>query len=551
MLINLSRLSVCALVIASLTACGGDSDAGPSSMSCEAVTTSTVNVPGLVVTSAAALPASGPASSAASYPAHCRVTGKINERTGIDGQSYAIGFDIRLPAGWNGKFFYSGDGGLDGEIGDPLGTTALGGSTNALQLGYAVASSDGGHAGASGLDGSFGQDPQARVDYGYNALGTLTPLAKMVIRRFYGSAPTRAYYSGCSKGGQSGLMAASRFADQFDGVIAGNPGMDLPKASIAQIWDIQRYASVDPGIANAFSPADLAFVASRVVARCDALDGATDGMVLDVAACQATFDFNADVPQCAGGATPNGTCLSAAQKTALAGVFAAPTDSLGSELYASRPWDPGLAGAGWTTWKTFLNPALGAIAMGNVWATPPEPTFAPFSPASMAYLANFQMDTALAGIYAQSPTFPESAMDFMAMPSPTNLSVLKAKGKLIVYHGTADPVFSSNYTRSWYDSLRAADPSAANYARLYLVPGMNHCGGGPSTDSFNAFASLVDWVERGVAPNSITASVAAGNTDKPSMWSASRSRPLCPYPQKTVLRPGATQLESADSFMCQ
>jgi hypothetical protein len=540
------------LVLAGLTACGGSDDATPVQMACAGVTTAALNLPNLVVASAAEVAASGAAGSAASYPAHCKVTGKINQRTGLDGQPYAIGFDIRLPSSsWNGKFFYSGDAGLDGAFNDPLGTTALGGTTNALLLGYAVASSDGGHVASNGLDGAFGQDPQARLDYGYNALGTLTPLAKQIVGKFYGTSPARAYYAGCSKGGHSGLMAASRFADQFDGIIAGNPGMDLPKASIAQVWDVQQYANVDPGIANAFSAADRALVSSKIVAKCDALDGAIDGMVLDVAACQASFNFESDVPQCAAGVTSDGTCLSAAQKTALARVFAGPKDSAGTALYADWSWDPGLVGGGWTFWKTVLNPNLGSIAMGNVWVTPPVPTIAPFSPATTSYWQGFQMDQALSAITARTATFPQSSMDFMGMPSPTNLATLKSKGKLIVYHGTADPVFSSNHTRDWYDVLRAADAQASNYARVFLVPGMNHCGGGPATDRFDAFMSLVDWVEKSTAPDSIVATVAPGNADKPATWSASRSRPLCAYPKRAVLKGGATDLETAESFACQ
>jgi hypothetical protein len=542
-----------ALPVAVLAACSGDDDEpAPVQMACTAVTTTAVNQPGLTVVSAAEVAAGGVAGSSATYPAHCLVKGKINERTGLDAKPYAIGYEIRLPAsGWNGKFFYSGDGGLDGVINDPLGATALGGTTNALQLGYAVAASDGGHVGVSGVDGAFGQDPQARADYGYNALGTLTPIAKKIVGRFYGVAPSRSYYTGCSKGGQSGLMAASRFADQFDGIIAGDPGMDLPRASIAQLFDAAQFATVDANIANAFAPADLAFVAQRIRERCDALDGAADGMVLDTAACQASFDFNADVPQCASGISPNGSCLSAAQKTALARVFGGPKDSAGTPLYADWPWDPGVAGADWTFWKVVLNPNLGSTAMGNVWGTPPVATIDFGSPSAAAYAQAFDIDQALALITTRTATFTESSLEFMGMPAPLNLATLKAKGKLLVYHGTADPVFSSNYTRNWYDALRGGDPAAADYARFFLVPGMNHCAGGPATDAFDAFSALVAWVEQGKAPDSIEARVAPNNADKPAAWSASRSRPLCAYPKNARLKARATDLESASSFACE
>ena len=142
-------------------------------------------------------------------------------------------------------------------------------------------------------------------------------------------------------------------------------------------------------------------------------------------------------------------------------------------------------------------------------------------------------------------------MSFMTPPDPIHLGTLKSKSKLMVFHGTADPVFSSNDTTQWYENLRAADASASDYARLFLVPGMNHCSGGPATDSFDMLSALVAWAEKGTAPDSVTASVATGNTDKPASWSASRSRPLCAYPKKAVLKSGATDLESDSSFSCQ
>jgi hypothetical protein len=130
-------------------------------------------------------------------------------------------------------------------------------------------------------------------------------------------------------------------------------------------------------------------------------------------------------------------------------------------------------------------------------------------------------------------------------------TTLKAKGKLLIYHGTADPVFSSNYTQAWYDALRGRDSHASDYARVFFVPGMNHCGGGPATDQFDALTPLVAWVEKGTAPDSIVATVAPNNADRPATWSASRSRPLCAYPKKAILNSGATDLESASSFACQ
>ncbi len=155
---------------------------------------------------------------------HCRVTGRMNDRvSAVDGRSYAIGFEMRLPRNWNGRFFYQANGGLDGSIGVASGGIGGGGPmNNALNMGFAVLSSDAGHAGALGP--FFGLDPQARLDYGYRAVGTLTPMAKGAIQAAYGKAPDRSYIGGCSNGGRHAMVAASRYADQYDGVLAGNPG---------------------------------------------------------------------------------------------------------------------------------------------------------------------------------------------------------------------------------------------------------------------------------------------------------------------------------------
>jgi feruloyl esterase len=533
--------------IGATVAQSGSATAAP--MTCNDVTTTALKIPALVVTSATSMPASSTTGTTDSYPAHCHILGSINQRTGIDGKPYAIGFDIRLPAsGWNGKFFYSGDAGADGHFAAPLGGTGPGQATNALTLGYAVASSNGGHDDPVGFDLSFGLDPQARVDYGYNALGTLTPIAKKIVARFYANAPSRSYYVGCSKGGQSGLIAASRFADQFDGIVAGDPGLDLPKAAIAELYDSRQLLGVSGNIGNAFGSRDLKLVADQILAKCDALDGATDGMVNDLASCKAKFNFANDVPQCAADATPNGTCLSAAQKNALRAIFNGAQDSAGKPLYSDWPWDPGLVGGNWAGWKHNINPVLGPMAVGNLFSAPPT-AVTPTTAGS--YLAAFNFDTDSPLVYGSDARSAESPMSIMAPPDPQHLNILKAKGKLIVYHGAADPVFSVNHSIDWYKNLSAADPKISDYARLFVVPGMNHCGGGPATDKFDVFNALVNWVEKGAAPDSIDATVAVGNADRPASWSQTRGRPLCPYPKKAMLKSGATDLESASSFVCQ
>mgnify|MGYP001549657495 CR=1 FL=1 len=295
-------------------------------------------MPGAVYTAIKAVPAGTIAvgSSSMQAPAHCLVQGHLNERVSpVDGQHYAIGFEMRLPVAWNGRFFYQANGGLDGVVQPALGGVGGGGPlSSALQMGFAVVRSDAGHAGAMGP--RFGLDPQARLDYGYNAVAQLTPFAKDVIAKAYGRGPDRSYFGGCSNGGRHAMVAAVRSAGEYDGILAGDPGYNLPKAAVAQLYGAQQYARVAsaktaaglPDLQSAFTPAELQLVAGRVLAQCDALDGAVDGIVSDLKACQAKFNLDTAVPTCTG--ARDGSCLTAPQKTAFANVFAGARNSAGA-----------------------------------------------------------------------------------------------------------------------------------------------------------------------------------------------------------------------------
>ena len=290
-----------------------------------------------------------------------------------------------------------------------------------------------------------------------------------------------------------------------------------------------------------------------MLAKCDALDGATDGMVQNTAACQAAFNLDRDVPTCSG--ARNGSCLSAAQKTVVAKLFTGATNSSGSKFYSSFPFDAGLATNGWASWK-FTSPAQrDAGAVGLIWQVPPEAA-STFNGTTFSLTGS--IDDMLAKIAATNSTYTESALSFMLPVNASNLSRLRDRGaKMMVYHGTSDPIFSSNDTTTWYESLRAANGgNASNFARYYPVPGMNHCSGGPATDQFDMLTPLVNWVEKGQVPDSVvanargTGNAASINADVPSSWSASRSRPLCAYP-KVATYNGSGDLESAASFSCK
>lgn len=489
-------------------------------------------------------------------PAHCLVTGAMFARTSaVDNNAYAINFEMRLPLAWNGRFFHQGNGGIDGNVVPATGSVGGGGGlSNALVMGFAVLSSDAGHPAAMGP--TFGIDPQARLDYGYQAVGKLTPMAKSVIQSAYGRGPDRSYFGGCSNGGRHTFVAAARYADQYDGFLAGAPGFRLPLAAIANIFGAQRYATVatNPAdLSTAFDAAERTTVANAVLAKCDALDGATDGLVQDVEACRTRFSLAADVPTCAG--ARDGTCLSAAQKTAIAPIFSGATTGSGAPFYASFPYDSGLRGGDVAFWEFVAPVALDTGGVGMIWGVPPE------NPATFngpAYALGLDIDNAIALVNATNATYTESAMSFMTPPNPTHLATLKNRGaKMMVYHGVSDSIFSVDDTKAWYDGLRAANGGdASNFARFYRVPGMNHCAGGPSTDQFDMLSALVAWVEQGTAPDKVIASArgpgnaGGANPGVPADWSATRTRPLCPYPQ--VARYGGSgSIESADSFTCQ
>ncbi len=540
-------------------------------VACAALTSVSLGLDKVTIDSATTKPA------AEGAPADCVVVGKTNERVGADGKNYAIRFEIRLPEKWNGRFYHQVNGGNDGEIvpatGDPKNMNAVAGHT-ALARGFAVLSSDEGHSGADpanasfglGAGAAFGLDPQARDDYGYTGDQTMGRIGKAIVARYYGVAPARSYMMGCSNGGRHAMVAASREGGDYDGFVAGDPGYDLPRAAVQHAWDTQSFATVDPDIKKSFSAADMALVAGKVLEACDALDGAKDGMVGDIRTCQRVFHL-ADL-QCAGEKTE--ACLSPAQVKALSRAFEGPHNSKGEQLYSDWPVDGGMGAKNWRFWKVFSgippwnnNPliaTMGAASLSEIFTTPPTPTKG--DPDSLlAFLKAFDFDKDAPKIYAKGKfavegreiDYPESAWQFMTPPDADDpkLEGLRAAGhKLIVYHGQSDGVFSFNSTARWYEKLNAnADGKAGGFARLFAVPGMNHCSSGPATDSFDALGAIVAWVEQGKAPDTMLASVRADNKELPANWSPTRTRPLCPWPK--IARYVDGDIEKAESFACR
>src|SRR5262249_21504715 len=306
--------------------------------------------------------------------------------------------------------------------------------------------------------------------------------------------------------------------------------------------------------------------------------------VQKVKACQRAFDLDRDVPTCTG--ERDGTCLSAGQKVAIGNIFAGPKDASGKPIYSSFPFDAGHGASGTVFWE-FISPMiLDPGAVGFIFKTPPADP-ATFIPPVFSLTAD--INVLAQQIFATDATYTESGMQFMTPPNPEHLTTLQRHGgKIVVYHGVSDPIFSINDTTRWFEGLdfpnrrsdaqRDADEqvSAANhddeqdeddghghkdfakarsFARLFHVPGMNHCSGGPSTDQFDLLSPLVQWVEQGQAPERIVAgargpgNVGGINPEVPQSWSATRTRPLCAYPGTAIYKGG--DVESAESFACR
>lgn len=560
----LKAVAATALLLA-LGACGGGDDSpalpqltpatGADLASCTALATR-LSFANTTFTAVNAIAAGTLTVGGTPVPAHCQVTGKMFQRVStVDGNSYAIGFEMRLPNAWNGRFFYQGNGGTDGAVATAVGSVSAGGGlTNALNLGFAVISSDAGHNGAQ--NPTFGIDPQARLDYGYQAVAKLTPMAKAVIQTAYGKGPDRSYFGGCSNGGRHTMVAASRYSDQYDGFLSGDPGTRLPLAATANIGGFQNYLSVATTPTDAstgFTTAERLLVANAVTAKCDALDGVTDGLIQDTKACQAAFDLNRDVPTCPG--ARDGTCLSAAQKTAIGKNFSGVTTSTGTKIYSTWPYDNGIATGGWSFWKFTVPAILDSGAVAFIWQVPPE---SPTGFSGPVFASTSSVDTLYAKIQATNATYTENSLSFMTPPNPTDLSALKGRGaKLMIYHGTSDPIFSSDDIVACVEGLRSANGvDASNFARLFLIPGMNHCSGGPATDQFDMLTPLVNWVEKGQAPDSVIASARGAsspggtNPDVPASWLPNRTRPLCSFPEVARYN-GSGSPELAKSFTCQ
>lgn len=577
------RIRIAVAVSVAVISLGGSAigaDTPPSSGACEALARAafrdaTTRLTSETLAEAGPVGRPGPFGPAPNAPAHCHVVGKMQERKGANGQTYAVGFQVRLPMTWNGRLFFEGGGGSDGVLGAGVGSLMGGEPGNALERGYAVVSQDAGHDNAVNNDPqrqgvvTFGFDAEARRNYGGASIGPVVRAAKALVKAYYGKAPAFTYFAGGSKGGQEAMMAAERFPEEFDAVLVGYPGFHLAYAgAVAQIWDAQAFGEAAramgqltpeglPLAGRAFSDDDLLLVSKAVLEACDALDGLKDGIIENYTACRtARVAPFLDALECKGAKAPD--CLLRAQIVAIIKVMDGAKARSGRVLYSAWPWDAGIAARtpqgvsqGWRIWKMGpyptptnqgLSVTLGGASASAVFTSPPTPVAD--TPAALArYVFDADVEANFAATQVKWGPFNESAVDFMHADA-TDLSRFTSRGgKMLIYHGVSDPVFSIDDTIRWVEAVdRRENGKADRFLRLYAVPGMNHGGGGPATDQFAAFDALVAWREQGAAPGPLVAAARPG-----SPWPG-RTRLLCPFPQQA--RYVAGDSEKAASFHC-
>lgn len=496
-------------------------------------------IPDVEITSATFNPGGPAPRGGAILPPHCQVRGAIDKRAGFEGKTYAIGFELRLPVTWDRRFLFQGGGGMDGTVRAALGPASGTNPNPALARGFAVVSTDAGHTGAPPLpeaDASFARDQQARIDNAYRSIDRVTQVAKQIIAQYYGEPWRYAYFDGCSNGGRQGLMAAQRFPLYFDGIVSGAPAFRVTHAAIGSAWETLAFLKIAPKdaaghpiLSRAFSDADLNLVANRILKACDALDGIADGLVMNPRACR----FNPESLACPGAKQP--TCLSHEQVSALERVMGGPKNSRGEAIYSNWPWDPGIASPGWRQLK------LGTSAT----AQPNSIDILLMLPGLKGYFM-YPYDASFDPLKFDFDKDTSRVDDTAALQDPTSTDVstfVQHGGKLLLYHGMADPFFSALDTEAYYGRLAQDNgglDKTMSFARFFQVPGMNHCAGGPALDNFDALTAITEWVEQGKAPDSMIATGA----QFPNV-----SRPLCAYPKHAQYN-GTGPRNDAASFTC-
>jgi len=462
-------------------------------------------------------------------PAFCRVVAEAKPTADSD-----IKIEVWMPvSGWNGKLQGVGNGGFAGLIDDmQLGI--------AMSKGYAATATDTGHAG-SPIDATWALGhPEKVIDFGHRGIHEMTRVAIEAVHAFYGKAAQRSYFAGCSDGGREALMEAQRYPADYDGILAGAPANYWTALLSTAATDTQAL-TLDP--ASFIPPAKIPTISAAVLAACDELDGVRDGILNDPRQCH----FDPSTIQCKPDQDQE-TCLTPPQAAALKKIYAGPHDAQGHEVF------PG-----------FLPGAEDGQGGWGLWITGPAPAKSLMAAFGIGYFSNmvyeksdwdYKTFTLQAGLkLAEEKT--ASALNAIN----ADLKPFKARGgKLILYHGWDDPAIPAINTVNYYDSVIAkmGQSDADSFVRLYMAPGMQHCGNGPGPDSFGQVgkssgddpqhsvdAALEQWVEKGAAPSTIIATKNAAE-DKQH---ATMTRSLCAYPQDAKYK-GSGDTNDAANFVC-
>lgn len=482
-----------------------------------------MTLPGATITSAKSIPSGSftPAGGRAidNLPAFCQVHGILKPSP-----VSAIHFEVWLPATrWNGKLEGVGNGGLAGTISFPAMATAL-------RNGFATASTDTGHTAAEPRE--WVENRERLIDYSYRGLHLTTVAAKSIINAYYSQAPKYSYYSGCSTGGKQGLMEAQRFPADYDGIVAGDAANFWTHQMMSEVWN-----GVVTGTAETNLPQEkLELLQAATLAACDALDGAADGIISDPQRCH----FDPKKLQCKGPDGPN--CLTEAQVGAVEKIYGGPVNPrTGKKLY------PGLYPGGELGWgksggQMVINRGkTSGVSSYDFW--------------SLAFFHKPDWDFRAFDFDHDIQTADET-LGPITNATDANLADFRKLGhKLIYYHGAADPLIPAQNGIDYYESLVAKDKTAPQYYRVFLVPGMYHCSGGPGALAFGTAAPAPQmdadhdivsaaalWVEQGSAPEKI---IATKYVDKKMVL----QRPLCAYPLVARYN-GSGDMNDAGNFTC-
>ena len=448
---------------------------------------------------------------------HCRVAGVIGRE---------IAFLVMLPHSWSGRLLMGGNGGFAGSIERAV--------FRETEKGYVTVATNTGHD-ADGIRARWALDqPERQVNYGSLAVHRTIEVAKAIARAFYGSDPRFAYFFGCSNGGRQALVEVQRYPEDFDGVVAGAPAAHFSiflgaflKNVLAAIPTPAYYAH--PIITRA----NLDLLGAKVLEACDALDGVRDGILTDPRDCKFSL---ASIRGCAGD-RPAPDCLTSAQRAAIARIYAPATDERGRVAYAGQPFGGENLPFGWSTW-----------IVGNDSAFLRASHLPSLQAAFLIEGAKYFIFSDSAWDYSsyRGTLFPETRrMAALADATDPNLQPFAAHhGKLLIYHGWNDPALNPLETIDYYEKVLAHDPTARDYVRLFMLPGVLHCGGGSGPSDVDWMALITDWVEHDRAPEQPIA------TKRGKGGTALMTRPLCVYPKRAAYV-GSGSTDDAKNFVCR